>query len=284
MAEPLESYLPDGRDIRLIFFDVDGTVLGSDGQYPPSVKQQMQRVQALGIKTAIASGRPPFACQFLFDELHLNASGLFYTGAMIFNPATGECLRDHTLERSTLARLLRQIKANDIYCELYSEGRHFVETACDITLTHAEHLRSVAHIAEFDSFVHASAPSVHKLLVGVDENKHKGQLEALEAEFPRFIFAYARFPARPNWLFASVIAREANKANAFNWLLDHHKVGAEQVLALGDSDSDIPFLQMAGTGVAMGNAEHSVQRAANFVTKTADDDGLAYALKKLIPE
>jgi len=54
-------------------------------------------------------------------------------------------------------------------------------------------------------------------------------------------------------------------------------------MAVGDSHSDMIFIQRAGVGVAMGNASERVCSVADYVTLTADDDGVAFALATLIP-
>lgn len=279
-----QSMVTKTRDIKLVFFDVDGTLLGSDGGYSKELREQLRRIQAMGIKTAIASGRPPFACQFLFSELGLDACGLFYTGGMIYDPLSQNSLQEYSLNKTDVTRLLSLVREQNIYCELYAGQQHYVEQVCEVSVAHGEYLRAQPELVQFGRLMDDSARRVQKLLIGVDERHAAGCLEQLENRFPEFHFAYARFPAKPNWLFASVIAAEADKTHAFARLIEHHQVTAEQVMAFGDSGSDIPFLQLAGVGVAMGNAEAHVQAAADWVTLSVDEDGVAHALKTLIPE
>jgi len=272
------------RNIKLVFFDVDGTLLGRDGQYSESLQAQLRRIRAMGIKTAIASGRPPFACQFLFDELGLDACGLFYTGGMIFDPSSQSCIHESVLNKTDLKPLLALIRQKQVYCELYAGQQHFVEANCDISVAHGEHLRVQPQRLQFETLMNDKHCSVQKLLIGVDERRAAGCLQELESQFPQFHFAYARFPAKPHCLFASVIAADADKTAAFSSLLAHHQVNPEQVMAFGDAGSDMTFLHLAGVGVAMGNAEAHVQAAADCVTLSVDEDGVAHALKFLIPE
>ena len=59
-------------------------------------------------------------------------------------------------------------------------------------------------------------------------------------------------------------------------------ISPAQVIAFGDAENDIPMLQAAGMGVAMGNAAQKVKEAADFVTRSNNDDGIAYALARLL--
>ena len=54
-------------------------------------------------------------------------------------------------------------------------------------------------------------------------------------------------------------------------------------MALGDADNDIGMLQAAGIGVAMGNAYPETQAAARWVTRTNEEDGVAYAIERFLP-
>jgi len=270
--------------IQLVFFDVDGTLLGRDGHYSQALKNQIQRIQKQGVRTAIASGRPPFACEFLFRELNLTATGVFFTGALIYDPEQQKTLFEASIDKALLSRLLKDISAASIYCELYTDRAHFVAETSELSQSHGAHLRASANTAELASFTDKSAAATLKLLIGVDERERPDALQALAARFPQCHFAYARFPAWPNWLFASVIASGADKTKAFERLLAHHQVSAEQVMAFGDAGSDKTFLQLAGKGIAMGNADEDVKAVADEVTLPVWEDGIAHSLATFIPE
>ena len=77
-----------------------------------------------------------------------------------------------------------------------------------------------------------------------------------------------------------VMAAGATKANAMAWVAESLGVAAAETLALGDNYNDIPLLQWAGIGVAMGNAPDTVKRAADAVTLTHDEAGVAAAIQQ----
>ncbi len=267
--------------IKVVFFDIDGTLLDPAGRYSARLREELARIRRLGVRTAIASGRPHFAARFLMEELELWAPGLFCSGALIFDPAAGRSLQLAALPRDASRVLLTRLRQLKIYYEVYGAQDFYVETdfAPEISELHAHHLRQPPVAGALDAVIDGQPLLKWVLATPLTE---RGQLQMLEREFPDLTFSYAAFPACPDWQFVNVIDRLACKRQAFAWLLDHYQVAAEEVASFGDSHSDEVFLQLAGTGVAMGNASDEVKAVAKYVTKTSAEDGVAFALSKLI--
>ena len=80
---------------------------------------------------------------------------------------------------------------------------------------------------------------------------------------------------------ATKVASQA-KGEAFLWLLNHLGIDPSETLAMGDGGSDIPLLRAAGIGIAMANALDYVKEAADDVTASCDEDGVALALEKYV--
>jgi 5-amino-6-(5-phospho-D-ribitylamino)uracil phosphatase len=272
---------PISHPIQLVFFDIDGTLLGKDGQYSLSLKQQIQRIHKLGVKTAIASGRPSYAAQFLVDELDIVDMGVFCTGAEIYHPRQQQHIAVHSIALQSVREIVQRAQAEGIYCELYTPTHHTVEKASDISQIHGEHLRVKPIIMPPDTLLFESPPII-KLLLGRDTHNTGQCLETFAREFPLVDFAFAHFLARPDWEFASVISTQASKITAFDQVTNYYGIAAENVMSIGDSQSDMVFIERAGVGVAMGNASAKVKSVANYITLSADDDGVAFALERLV--
>ena len=273
--------LAAAADIRLAFFDIDGTLLDSHGQIHPLLYPAIARLKNKGIKTAIASGRPYFAAHFLVEELDISDAGMFYTGAHLFDPLAQKTLLEIPLPVADTLAVIQAAQALDLYTEVYTPGGFYLQEQTEISCVHAAHLRVNPELDDLVAVVMRS--SVSKLLVGVNRTVHGDKISVLEKQFPQLIFARAYLTAYPDWQFASVISGVATKQRAFEFLLRHHQINPHQVIAFGDAESDMDFLQMAGIGVAMGNANENVKAAADWVTKNADEAGVAYALDQLFP-
>lgn len=279
VMQPDAHLLAAAADIRLAFFDIDGTLLDSHGQVHPQLYPAIARLKSKGIKTAIASGRPYFAARFLVDELGIGDAGMFYTGAHLFDPLTQQTLLEIPLSVADALAVVQAAGALDLYTEVYTPTGFYLQQQTEISRVHAAHLRVNPELDDLAAVVTRS--SVSKLLVGVNRTAYGDKISVLEQQFPQLIFARAYLAAYPDWQFASVISGAATKQRAFDFLLRHHQIKPHQVISFGDAESDMDFLQMAGIGVAMGNANENVKAVADWVTKTADDAGVAFALNQL---
>lgn len=268
------------RDLKLAFFDIDGTLLGRDGRYSERVRAAIAELRRGGVKTAVASGRPRFAAQFLIDDLQLVDAGLFYTGALLYDPARAQRLALHALDRTLARRLLHAAVELDLYTEVCSEDHFYVERLTHLGRCHSEHLRVRPQECRLQDVIAAEA--VVKLLFAVDRREQHALLYGLERRFPEAIFAYARMASEPDWLFASVISERACKVEGFQQLLDYHGVSADQVIAFGDAQSDMTFLSLAGVGVAMGNATDDVKAVADVQAAPVWDDGVAEVIEQWV--
>lgn len=75
---------------------------------------------------------------------------------------------------------------------------------------------------------------------------------------------------------------EATKKHALEILLERLHVHRDEVVAVGDSNNDLPLLEMAGLKVAMGNATEDLKKVADHIAPSVDQDGLTEVIKKFI--
>src|SRR6187431_2157083 len=201
---PPDAVLSAAADIRLAFFDIDGTLLDSHGQIHPLLYPAIARLKSKGIKTAIASGRPYFAARFLVDELGINDAGMFYTGAHLFDPCSQQTLLDIPLLCEDALAVVQAAQTLDLYTEVYTPSGFYLQEQSEISRVHAAHLRTNPELSDLASVVMHS--SVSKLLIGVNRVAHGDRISVVERQFPQMIFARAYLAAYPEWQFASVIS------------------------------------------------------------------------------
>jgi len=111
-----------------------------------------------------------------------------------------------------------------------------------------------------------------------------GDPPLVDRELARMIdhFGDALVVVRSDVTMGEMVAPGLGKGIALATLADSLGVERDQVIAIGDEDSDVPMLEWAGLGLAMGNAPDSVKRMANAVIPSVDDDGVAWAIDRYI--
>lgn len=82
--------------------------------------------------------------------------------------------------------------------------------------------------------------------------------------------------------FLEFLNKEVNKGVGVEMLAKHMGITLDQVITMGDAGNDLHMIECAGMGVAMGNAFEEVKKAANYITDTNENDGVAKAIEHLV--
>lgn len=266
--------------IKLAFFDIDSTLLGRSGVPSDALRREIGRIQSMGIKTAVASGRPYFSARPVIESLGLWSAGCFFTGGALIDPVDDRLLAGRTVDREEVEALVRVAEEEGVYTELYTLEDYFVQAQHPFSEVHAGYMGRLPLTVDLRSLA-ASAP-IYKMLLVTHEEREREALERVMARLPGLTFATGYGARHADIVFSSVVSREACKRSAFELLIARHGVRPEEVIAFGDGGSDKDFLRLAGVGVAMGNAKPDVQACGNFVTRSVEEDGVAYALSRLV--
>src|SRR5690606_31842140 len=126
-----------------------GTLLDHHGHYSRRLQQAMAATRQAGIKTAIASGRPPYATHFLFEGLGLTDAGVFFTGALLYEPATHTTLQATPLPQTAVQAVVARARALDVYTEICTGAAYYVERRPPLSDVHSQHLRAVPVLGSF---------------------------------------------------------------------------------------------------------------------------------------
>lgn len=253
---------------KLIFFDIDGTLLTDEKKILDSTKEAVKKLKENGHEVAIATGRNALMAQEIIDELEMenyvvcNGAAAIYQGEQIFlNP----------LDSKEFERLLRVADA---------QGHPIVyETARDLKRRHEEvdwrlkeGIEAVGfHVPDEEHFFYQHNELTQALLFY--EEKDKSYYE--EGQFPHFRFV--------RWHDTGVDVLPQNGSKAATILNISEKIGykTEDIVVFGDGLNDYEMISDAGIGVAMGNALDIVKEEADLVTKTNNEHGIYLALGEL---
>lgn len=252
--------------IKAVFFDIDGTLVSfQTHQVPESARQAINHLRQQGIWVFIATGR------------HLNVinnvGDLQFDGYVTLNGSCCYAGRDKVIyERAipaeTVGSLVRFMEETETFpCIFVREKDMFINYTNELTSEVFDLLNfpepTVADIRE------ALSKPVLQLIGFFQAEQEARVMKALPGcEATRW-----------SSLFTDIVPIGGSKRIGIEKMLEYFGIRREECMALGDGGNDIPMLQYAGIGVAMGNAREEVQKEADFVTRSVDEDGVAYALK-----
>jgi hypothetical protein len=229
----------------------------------------------------MATGRPLFSADQFVDALGAKGASMFYAGALITDVETRIPAFECHLPKSEVQSLVKFCRSNNLSLELYTGEEYFVDTLTDcITIHRDAYLKHEPQIFDLEKL--ASKERFLKATVShLTDSKIDQEITKLAASSKHWELTSAFGAKHSNIIFHNFTNAYASRAQAFQALLEQHRVRPEHVMAFGDAPADETFLKMAGVGVAMGNASESVKKSGNLVTLSADEDGVALALSQI---
>ena len=265
---------------KLLVLDVDGTLLNDEREISKRTLAALLKVQQMGVRIVLASGRPTYGLMPLAKTLELGNYGGFvlsYNGCQIIKAQNGEILFERRINPEMLPYLEKKARKNGFAIFTYHDDTLITDSPDNEYIKNEALLNNLKIIRE-DEFSTAIdfAPckcmlvsDKEKALIGLEQHWEKRLAGTLDA-----------FRSEPYFL--EVVPCGVNKANTLGALLEHLGVTREEVIAVGDGVCDVTMLQLAGMGVAMGHSQDSVKVCADYVTASNEEDGVPLAVEKLI--
>lgn len=265
---------------KLLVLDVDGTLLNNDKQISPRTLAALLKVQQMGVHIVLASGRPTYGILPLAKTLELGHYGgyiLSYNGAQIIDARNGEVLFEKRINPEMLPYLEKKALKNDFSLFTYTEDRLVTNRQENEHIRREAALNNMKLIEEPEFSIAVDFFPCKCMLVSDDEQALVGLEEHWKKRLSGVLDVFRSEP-----YFLEVVPCGVDKANTLGLLLTMLGVDAEEVIAIGDGVCDYSMIQMAGLGIAMGNAADSVKVCADVVTASNEEDGVALAVEKAI--
>ena len=265
---------------KLLILDVDDTLLNHEHRITARTKTAVIKAQQVGIRIVLASGRPTYGVVPLAKQLELDKNGGFiltYNGSQIINMQTNELLFDKRINPALLPYLERKAGKNGFPMFTYHQDTIFTNAPDNPWIRREAELnlmkiKKVTKLAESVDFKPCKC-----MLVSENENA----LIALETLWKKRL-AGTLDVFRSETYFLEIVPQYIDKAYSLSILLEKLQLKTEDIIAIGNGISDVTMIQLAGLGIAMGNAQDSVKACADYITGSNDKDGVALAVEKHI--
>ena len=265
---------------KLLVLDVDGTLLNNAKEISKRTLAALLKVQHMGVRIVLASGRPTSGLLPLAKALELDNFGGFivsYNGCQIIKADDGEVMFERRINPEQIPYLEKKSRKNNFSIFTYGDDILLTDNADNIYIRREAQLNNLKIVEEEDFSIAIDFAPCKCVLVSDDEEALRG----LEAHWKRRLAGVLDvFPSEPYFL--EVVPFGIDKANTLGVLMEQLGVTREEVIAIGDGVADVTMLQLAGKSVAMGHAQDSVKVCADYVTASNEEDGVAQAVEKLI--
>lgn len=256
------------QDIRIVFFDVDGTLMHNK-QLPESAKRAVQLLKERQIIPVIATGRSEFEIEALRAELGIewaitcNGAHIGFRGETVFGTPFPRQMLVEWLERAAVhGHSFLLYGAQRMFISTSAECRFFQQARQEIGFLDPSTYRTVHEV-----------PEIYQCIAFVDEEEELLYTDTYEEEV-------AKHRWRP-WAI-DLNPRQINKSVGISTLLDHLEISPAQAAAFGDGLNDREMLQFVRYGIAMGNSEPELFSLAPYRTKDAGDDGILHGVQSIL--
>lgn len=262
---------------QILVLDLDGTLTNSKKEITEATRKGLIELQRSGKILVLASGRPingvaPLAARLDMDQY--NGYMLSFNGARITKCATGEIIYNKTVPHSLIRPVweyIRTIPGLDIIS--YSDTDIISGIASNRYVEH-ESKNSHMKIVHAPDFPSALDFPVNKLLISGEPDIIEKIMEPVRARYPEHLNIFRSEP-----FYLELMPPGVDKADSLRVLSDSLGLTSDDMICCGDGYNDISMIRYAGLGVAMENAQPDVRAAADFITRSNDEDGVLHVVE-----
>jgi len=269
---------------KLLVVDIDGTLLSKNGTISAEDRDALARACTLGIQVSLSTGRVVLASLRIINQLSLDGCHIFFDGALVSNPKTGEEVYVQPISKVVVKQAIEFAHLNEINIEFYSATHYFAERESWSTDIRRQFFGIESTIVDFTNLWEQERIIKGTLTVSSPEERAKADsfCRRFKDNLEKLHFSRTATPAYPNVDFINVVAPGVSKGNALRALARHLGISMSEIMAIGDEANDISLLSSAGLAIAMDNAPDEVKAVADYITLDVDHSGVAAAIKKFL--
>ncbi|UGB31605.1 Cof-type HAD-IIB family hydrolase [Metabacillus sp. B2-18] len=268
---------------RLLALNIDGTLLRSNGRLQASTKEAIDFVKEKEVYVTLVTNRHFQSAKKLAKALKLDSFLVTHGGAFISENLDEPFYEKRLSEDLTfnLVQVLENFNCNiRLTHERFSIGNRKKIASNLLSKSILNTSDSMFYPVQFvdslgdtlrDEQVSATKIDVH---FKYDEEKEEAEKLIQEA------FDEVNLKTNSKSKSFEIVRKGVSKENGLRALASHLKIPLHETVAIGDSDDDIEMIKLAGLGVAMWNAPFEVKHAADWVTRSNNQQGVAYMVKE----
>lgn len=269
------------KDIKLIAFDIDGTLITDDGKVLKESKEIIKNLKEKGIEIVLCTGRTFNGFYWIREELGLvdfDDYSITCTGAFVRQNATGKALIKKVLNKKQAEEILEKLDDDRIDATIHTRDILYnrVKNPNEHFLDDKEKMRMpwlrFDKIDDIDCDLARVCFESETKILDDFEKRHKEHFEKS--------YRYMRNDIN----IIEVLNKDAGKSAALKDLAKILEIDMENIMYFGDGINDLNSIKSVGVGVAMGNGRTLAKEAADFVIGSNNEASIANFLKEYFDE
>lgn len=260
---------------KLVAIDLDDTLLNDQLDITEGTRASLNAAIEQGVVITVATGRMYASAKKIADKLGLEVPLITYQGALVKHAKDGTVLYERNVPPNVVRYVFEYAAKHGLHLQAYHNDRLVAKEENEKLLGYCR-LNNISYEIEpdFDRLAEKTAP---KLLM-IDE-PHR--LDQALADLKAAVGDQAHITkSKPNFL--EVMHLEGTKGHALRQLAAHYGIPQEQTIGIGDSWNDRELVEQAGLGVAMENAVDALKEAADYITRSNNEEGVRHVIDKFV--
>lgn len=274
-------------NIKLIALDLDGTLFTTQGTISSHTIDVLNRAKNAGIEVIISTGRP--FCGLPFEQISQTSIRYAITanGAAVYEIAEKNCLFENPMNPEMTIPILNYLLSKDIHMDAFIHGDGFspsdrLSIAKKLIIPDSLKkyiINTRTRVDDFAGFIQKNRLPIQKMTLNFSALPD-GTLKDREDVKKYLLSTGILTVVSGGYHNLEFTKAGVTKGSALTQLAEKLQIPIAQTMAVGDTENDLSILKAAGLGVAMGNAPADIKAAADAVTCSNDEDGVAFAIEK----
>lgn len=268
---------------KLLAVNIDGTLLQSNGRYSKATKEAIEYVHSKGVSIVLVTSRSYQLCEQIVKTLKLQPMIVASQGAFIGTTIDQPLLITKVHEQTALdiIKLLEQLQCQIIlHCEEMQIANriHLPENLIGKVVMYANEQKMHTHrfVDCLSDYLQNEPANPFSLEAKLHTKKEQEDIKKVIES----TFSDVRVICKSDHTII-VVPTSVSKWKGIQQLAEHYKISVKEIVAIGDAEDDVESIVGAGMGVAMGNASLEIRKKADWITRSNNDDGVAYMVKEL---
>ena len=279
------------KDIKIISLDLDGTLLDSQKRLSDGNRAALEEAAARGVHIVPTTGRFFGMMPQAVRDLPFVRYAITINGAQVYDRETDNAIVREEIPLDMALDIIRLLDGYDVIYDCYRSNwgwmTESLQAKAEDYATDAHYLKMVREfrnpVPELKEYLMSTAAEgdVQKVMLFArntlgSESVTKAITDAVAERFPSIKTTSS------TWNNLELNISTAHKGNSLKRFAEHLGYTLENCMALGDGTNDLSMIEAAGLGVAMSNAHPLVLAAADHVTASNDEDGVAKAIRDFV--